>query len=401
MPDDAPILTRKPQLARRQLMLGMAGAAALGGVAGAAQAQAQTAVMRVGPSEAVRSLASAAAQARPGMVIEVTAGDYVGDVAVWRQDGLSLKAVGGRVRLIANGAHAQGKGIFVTAGRGISIEGFDFIGAQVPDTNGAGIRLETGTLKVRDCSFSRCEIGLLTSNFADVELEVEHCEFFDGQRPPGKPAHLLYAGSIGKLVVQGSYFHHGRTGHLLKSRAAVNHILYNRLTDEEGGRASYELEFPNGGVAVVIGNIIQQGPQTENPHMVAFGAEGYTHPRNELWMAHNTLVDKLPRGGIYLRVAPGPAQVRAYNNLLVGGGRFSTEAAWDVRNNLEVDSEAFVQAARESYALKPGARLRGRVIDAGRGPDGFSLRPTHQYQHPRGLLALNGAALQPGAVQLP
>lgn len=399
MPEDAQTPTSNPMFVRRRLMLGMAGAAALGGVAGAAQSQA--AVMRVGPSESVRSLSSAAAQARPGMVIEVMAGDYVSDVAVWRQDALSLKAVGGRVRMIANGAHAQGKGIFVTAGRGISIEGFDFIGAKVPDTNGAGIRLETGTLKVKDCSFSRCETGLLTSNFPDVELEVENCEFFECQRPPGKPAHLLYAGSIGKLTVQGSYFHHARTGHLLKSRAAVNHVLYNRLTDEVGGRASYELEFPNGGVAVVIGNIIQQSSQTENPHLIAFGAEGYTHKRNELWMAHNTLVDNLPRGGIYLRVGPGAAQVRAYNNLLVGGGRFTTDASWDIRNNLEADWDAFVQAARENYALKASSRLRGRVIDAGRGPEGFSLKPTHQYQHPRGLLALNGAALQPGAVQLP
>lgn len=399
MPEDTQTPTSNPLLLRRQLMLGMAGAAALSGVAGAARSQ--TAVMRVGPSESVRSLASAAAKARPGMVIEVMAGDYVSDVAVWRHDGLSLKAVGGRVRLIANGAHAEGKGIFVTKGRGISIEGFDFLGATAPDTNGAGIRLETGTLKVKDCSFSRCEMGLLTSNFADVELEVENCEFFDCQRPPGKPSHLLYAGAIGKLLVQGSYFHHGRTGHLLKSRAAVNHILYNRLTDEVGGRASYELEFPNGGVAVVIGNIIQQGSQTENPHLIAFGAEGYTHKRNELWLAHNTLVDNRPSGGVYLRVAPGAAQVRAYNNLLVGGGRFSTDASWDVRNNLEADWDAFVQAARENYALKPGSRLRGRVIDAGRGPDGFSLKPIHQYQHPRGLLALNGAALQPGAVQQP
>lgn len=40
--------------------------------------------------------------------------------------------------------------------------------------------------------------------------------------------------------------------------AAVIHIYYNRLTDEAGGQASYELEFPNGGMVYVVGNIVEQ-----------------------------------------------------------------------------------------------------------------------------------------------
>ena len=54
-------------------------------------------------------------------------------------------------------------------------------------------------------------------------------------------------GPFAVLKVTGSYFHHAKSGHLLKSRAAKNLIFYNRLTDEIGGTASYELEFPNGG----------------------------------------------------------------------------------------------------------------------------------------------------------
>jgi hypothetical protein len=82
-------------------------------------------------------------------------------------------------------------------------------------------------------------------------------------------------------MVTGSYFHHADVGHLLKSRAARSHILYNRLTDETGGRASYELEFPNGGLAYVVGNVIEQAATTENETIISFGAEGY-RPRNEL-----------------------------------------------------------------------------------------------------------------------
>ena len=382
----------------RRLLLHCAAAAALAPCAAAA---APSQVLRVGPGEPLRTLAAAARVAKSGALIEVQAGDYVGDVAVWRQDEITLRAVGGRVRLFAAGAHAEGKGIFVTAGQRITIEGFDFFDAKVPDTDGAGIRLERGSLTVRDCSFSRCEMGLLTSNDPTVELTVEGCEFSHSRRPPGKPAHLLYIGRIAQATVRGSYFHHAMTGHLIKSRAARSLILYNRLTDEIGGTASYELEFPDGGVAVAIGNIIQQGSQTENPFMVAFGAEGYKHARNELWLVHNTLIDGLPRGGSYLRVGAGAAQVHAINNLLSGGGRFSTDAQWDVRNNFEVDLDVFARPLRDDYALRVGTAPRDRAIDPGPGPDGLSLRPTHQYRHPRALRALDGPARQPGAVQLP
>jgi len=362
--------------------------------------RAQGQVLRVGPRQAVRSLASAAQHARDGMRVEVEAGDYVADVAVWPQSDLSLKAVGGRVRLIAAGASAQGKAIFVTSGERVSIEGFDFQGTEVPDLNGAGIRLERGSLSLRDCSFSANECGVLTSNHPEARLRVENCEFGSILARDGKN-HNLYVGRIAELSVTGSYFHHGQLGHLLKSRAAVSHILYNRLSDEVGGRASYELEFPNGGVAVVVGNIIQQSAQTQNPYMVSYGSEGLGPNRHELYLINNTLVDNRPSGGIYLSVAAGPVRVRAINNLLVGNSRFASEPSWDSRANHLVDWDAFVMAARENYALKPGSPLRGTAVDPGTGPDGQPLRPTRQYQHPRNSVALPGPALHPGAVQLP
>jgi hypothetical protein len=380
---------------RRRALLGLGAALCLGG-----QARADGGVLRVGPGHAVRSLAAAAKLAHDGLRIEVEAGDYLADVASWNSNDLSLVAVGGRVRLIANGAHAQGKGLFVIGGERVSVSGFDFVGATVPDTNGAGIRFERGSLRVSDCSFSQCEMGLLSNNDPDSRLIVENCEFAHAAARPGSgPAHLLYAGSIAQLTVQGCYFHHGRIGHLIKSRAALNHILYNRLSDEAGGRASYELEFPNGGRAVVLGNLIQQSAQTENPHLIAFGAEGYTHATNELWLAHNTLVDERLGGGIYLRVAPGAVKtVRVVNNLLVGSGRFSPEPGWDARNN----PRAGPADLEPGWVLKPVSPLRGRTADPGTGPDGLRLRPGRQYQPSRGSRVLAGPAVwHPGALQSP
>ncbi|MDI4635583.1 right-handed parallel beta-helix repeat-containing protein [Pelomonas sp. V22] len=333
--------------------------------------------LRVGPNEKVRTLAEAARLAREGWLIEVAAGEYRSDVASWRRDGLRLRAVGGRVRLIAEGAQAEGKGLFVVNGRGVEIEGFDFSGATVSDRNGAGIRFESGTLTLRDCSFSDCEMGLITSNEGSARLIVEDCEF---SRPRGAEGftHLLYTGRIAHLEVRGCHFHDGAHGHLLKSRAALSRVEYNRFVSS---RASYELEFPNGGRVRVIGNLIEQGRESENPLMLSYGTEGYGWPRNELDLAHNSWIDRL--GGTPVRVAAGgQTQVRAYNNLLLGRRPWRDETDWQAAGNQQIPLEG-------PQTLLPPAPLPPELM------------PTHQVGDPRGLRRLAGPARRVGALQNP
>jgi len=354
-------------------------------------------VLKVGPRQAVKSLAAAAREARDGMLVEVDAGDYIADVAVWPQRDLTLRAVGGRVRLVAAGAHAQGKALFVTTGQRQRIEGFDFTGCTVPDRNGAGIRLEAGSLTLVDCGFLDNETGLMTSNDQTVELDIVDCDFGSIALRDGR-THNLYAGTIKRLAVTGSYFHHGMLGHLLKSRAAVNHILYNRLTDEIGGRASYELEFPNGGIAVVMGNLIMQSSTTENPHVISFGAEGASLPKQALYLVNNTLVDQRPSGGIWLRVTPPQTEVMLANNLLVGASKLAADGYWTRRANFSADWDEFVHAAREDFRLKPDSSLRGKAQDMGEAA-GLKLSPVREYRHPHTSAALRGPARHPGAFQ--
>ena len=286
--------------------------------ASALPARAQPSVtIEVGPRRLHTTIAQAARAARDGDTIEVQAGDYRADVAVWTQRQLVLRAIGGRVRLIADGANAEGKATWVMRGGGIRIEGFDFSGARVAARNGAGIRFETGRLQVVDCSFEDNENGILTANDARSELVIERSVFQRNGAGDGY-SHNLYVGRIASLSVRDSSFADVRVGHLLKSRAALNEIHGNRLIDGDAGSASYELEFPDGGVAHVSGNTIRQGPRTQNAIMVSYGAEGYVWPRNELVMTDNTLIDDRPSGGVYLRVAPGERQVTLQGNLLQG-----------------------------------------------------------------------------------
>lgn len=353
-------------------------------------------VLRVGPGREFTSLAAAARAVRDGDIVEVDAGEYRGDVATWARDGLRLRAVGGRVRLRAEGEAAQGKGIWVVRGRGIQVEGFDFEGARVPSRNGAGIRFESGSLTVRDCRFIDNEMGLLTNNEPDAELVVEMSEFAHNQRPDGHN-HNLYVGSIRSLTIRGSHLHHASTGHLLKSRAASNHVMYNRLTDEPGGSASYELEFPNGGRAWVVGNLIQQNVQTRNPIMVSFGAEGYRDSGQSLVCAFNTLVDDGAEGGSFVRVMPGSEAValKLLHNVFCGKGPYElTGAPAEQRGNLRVERAAFADADALDLRLR-AAVARPPAVDL----QADDPVPAFEYSHPRRLQPLTRRPRVPGALQ--
>ncbi len=352
-------------------------------------------IIRVGAARDVVTIAMAATLAKDGDVIEIDGGDYHADVASWDRAELTLRGVGGRARLIASGAQAEGKAIWVIRRGRVTVENIDFIGARVADRNGAGIRFEQGHLTVRNCLFFDNENGLLASG-GDAELEIENSEFaYNGNG--GGLTHNLYAGNIKALRVTGSYFHHANGGHLLKSRAAKNDIRYNRLSDESGGRASYELEFPNGGVAHVVGNIIQQTARAGNSTLVSYGAEGYVWPLNALYLAHNTLVNDEPRGGAFLRVMPGAQIITTRNNLLVGKGRFHTPALRDSAGDVRADWRSFAAALRYDYRLNDVGRQRAAAV-AVPAPE---LAPRSEYVHPRQRKALTAAPIFPGAVQTP
>jgi len=392
--------------------------------------------IRVGPTRAVRTISLAAQQARDGDTVEIDAGKYSGDVAIWTQDRLTIRAVGGQARMIAAGQHAEGKAIWVVRGGRITIENIEFTDAKVPDKNGAGIRFEKGHLIVRNCLFENSENGLLSGG-GDAQLEIEDSEFANNGTGDGL-THNLYVGAIKKLTVKGSYFHHARAGHLLKSRAAENFIINNRLTDEAGGTASYELEFPNGGMNYVIGNIIGQSATTGNAAIIAVGAEGYQWPRNELYLISNTIVDDRPQDGLFLSVKPGIGGLKGLNNVLIGNGSSDTAtvgafgklktggwrdiartAKTEVRelvrpeaqdkapllqgvfaNNVNADWSRFAQPTRHDYRIRPGSTALNQFVDPGHA-NGVKLTPDAEYIYPRGTRKLSRVPALPGALQSP
>jgi len=60
------------------------------------------------------------------------------------------------------------------------------------------------------------------------------------------------------------------------------------------GTTSYAIDIPNCGIAQVTGNQITQGPDTQNPSMLAYGAEGSAKTVNSLLVDGNSFVNSKP-----------------------------------------------------------------------------------------------------------
>jgi len=356
----------------------------------------------VGPDGAPMGFVQALAAARDGDVIEVMPGLYKGAVGVITQKQLTIRGLGERPVFDADGHHAEGKAIWVIRDGDITIENIEFRGARVPDANGAGIRFEKGRLLLRRCRFVDNQNGLLTANFDDAELKIVDSEFSQAVRQVGSLPHLLYIGRIARAEITGSRFHQGFEGHLIKSRARINHIAYNLIVDGPGGGASYEVDLPNGGDATLIGNLIGQSRDTQNPVMVAYGAEGRVWERNHLLMSHNTLVSNFPLTW-FLRSWPdklGPdTQIRAVNNLTVGTGIFTLGSSGDFDGNWPSTAGSLVDPMLLDFELQPDSWLRGRAEDP-RTLAGEAAVPRAEFVLPIGTRALKPpAAWSPGALQ--
>jgi hypothetical protein len=348
------------------------------------------AVLHVGPGQKYAAPCAAIAAAHPGDTIEIDAagnGTYDGDVCVWNTDRLTIRGVNGRPRIDAHGRSANGKGVWVIAGRDNTVENVEISGASSGDRNGAAIRLEGRGAVIRHVYFHHDEDGIL----ATVEggnLLIEFSEFgYDGDG--SGQSHNLYITNLDSLVFRYNYSHHAKIGHLLKSRARRNEIYYNRLTDETG-TASYEMEFPNGGANFVVGNILQQSTTTDNENIVSCGSEGLRpNLANALYFIHNTVVDE-KQGGRFFNVVPMP--VRAVDNIFSGTRTvLELPSGAELRDNF-IGNPGFVNAAVRDYRLKPDSPARGAGHPTGSGPAGAPpLEPAFRYVHPAG-----GCQLKPG-----
>jgi len=355
-------------------------------------------VLSVGPGKTYTKPCQAAAAAQDGDTIEIDAGTYVNDTCYWYANNLTIRGVGaGRSVLDVSGFTIPNqKAIWVIAGNDTTVENIEFAHASVPDQNGAGIRQEGTGLTIRNCYFHDNEDGILTTGDPNCDILIEYSEFARNGFGNGY-SHNMYIGNIRSFTLQYSYTHQAIVGQEIKSRAYTNYILYNRISNETGS-ASYEVSFPNGGTAYVIGNVIEQGPQSQNSTIVTFAEEGATNPTpQELYVVNNTIVNDLGRG-TFVNVAGTPSVSKLINNIFWGSGTVLSGPGAQTTNL--TSNPKLVNQAGYDYHLQSGSP----AIDAGTPPGmagSFDLTPVWQYVHPmsRQSRAVAGSRIDIGAYE--
>jgi hypothetical protein len=337
-------------------------------------------VLQVGPTRSFTDPSQVAGSVQDGDVVEIDAGVYNNTETVWPSNvnTLVLRGVGGRAHLIAPATISNQKAIWATEGTNTLVENIEFSGAAVPDLNGAGIRADGPDLAICGSYFHDNQEGILGGSGNTL---IEYSEFANNGNCIDETvgcAHNMYI--IGKrFTLRYSYSHLASQGHLVKSRASENRILYNRITAESGD-SSYGIDLPNGGLSYIIGNLIEQGPNTSNS-MIAYGEEGLSNPIKNLYVVNNTLVNDRS-GGIFLDISGGTSVSGVVqNNLVVGPGTFVSGGALTQTTNVSTSTPNFVD--RASYNYRPTSTTPG--INQGAAPgvgSSFALTPVYQYVHP-------------------
>lgn len=338
--------------------------------------------IRVGPGRDLTLPSQAARIARDGDVVEIDAGDYRGDVAVWPQSDLTIRGVNGRAHIDAAGDSVEGKAIWVLKGARVTIDGVELSGCTVPDRNGAGIRFEGTELIVRNSWVHGNEMGLLTGVDPDRRILIESSEFSDNTVDypvTGSLGHNIYIGAIDSFTLRGSYVHGASFGHNVKTRARHNFVLYNRIMDEDDGNSSYLIDLSEGGDAYVVGNLLQQSRATDNSAMIAYAPEGGKEDvEARVYVVNNTAVSDLDTG-VFVRNF-GSAPVNLINNVLVGTTVLAEGPSTAQRNSMAEDP-GLRDAVHFDYRPKPAAPIVDFAIEP-TSVDGLFLMPRFQYRHP-------------------
>lgn len=352
-------------------------------------------VWQVGPTRNYTKPSQIVALVKDGDIIEIDAANYVGDVARWTRHNLTFRGVGGMANLDGNYKASGRKAIWVIGGNNNIIENIRFYNCKDltdVDKNWAGIRMEGTNLEVRNCSFFNNSNGILTGANLNSDIVITRTVFDRNGHGDGQ-SHNLYIGQVRNLTFTYNYSTGAfGGGHELKSRAIHNYILYNRISDENA-TSSRLIDLPNGGISVVMGNVLQQGPNALNRNMLGYGLEGINPGSEELYVINNTFINNHQNTGPFIVVGRNTELLKVYNNIFAGphspnSNQYfeyrATTTVKDISNNLfkqNVADVGLVDAANIDYHLVEGSAAIGAGTNAGTTSHGFALTPVEEYVH--------------------
>jgi len=190
---------------------------------------------------------------------------------------------------VLDGVACEGKAALVLRGRAARVEGMVFANIRVSDKNGAGIRLEHGSLAVSQSWFRDSEQGILTGDDPQGQVTIDKSTFTRlGTCEGSGCAHSIYIGNYGGLSVTRSRFEEGTGGHYAKTRAAHVAIKDCSFDDTHGRATNYMIDLSDGATGEITGNWFVQGRDKENySAFIAVAAEHQNHPSGGLLITGN------------------------------------------------------------------------------------------------------------------
>ena len=96
--------------------------------------------------------------------------------------------------------------------------------------------------------------------------------------------------------------------------------------DGPTGTSSYLLDFPDGGIVFMRGNLLHKGPMADNTTAVAYGAERNMWTTNTVTLIHNTVVTTMGRG-TFISFAGYTQQATLTANLFAGNAALASGIA--------------------------------------------------------------------------
>ncbi len=332
------------------------------------------AILTVGTGQHYARIGDAVAASHDGDTLQVQAGTYLNDFATVNTK-ITIQGVGGMVHMLATQPPPDGKAI-LTTNTDVTLDHLEFSGARVADMNGAGVRYQGGSLTITNSYFHDNQDGLLAGASATGSITIRSSEFAHNGAGDGY-SHNLYVGDVGSLLIDHSYFHDAVVGHEIKSRAERTTITNSRVQDGADGTASYSIDLPNGGAALIQGNVIQQGANSRNPSIIAFGEEGGLYAGTALRVVGNTILNDLASPSASAVWNPGGAPVSLTGNAVFGlaASRLANGPATLSANTTLASEPALV--ATSPVATSPLASTPGLVLrvaeDAWQGDAQFTI----------------------------
>jgi hypothetical protein len=264
-------------------------------------ATAGAATLNAGAGRRYATPSAAIADAEPGDTVAIYPGQYF-DCAVVTVPRVTIEGVGDPAGVVLTDKTCQGKAILVIEAPDVTVRNLTLTRARVPDQNGAGIRMEGGSLNVTGVHFINNQDGILTAPGANWVLNVSDSLFERNGTCKEYCAHAIYASTIGLLRVRNSVFLATKEAHHIKSRALRTEITGCTIEDGPTGTASYLIEVPNGGALVARRNTLEKGPRATNTSAaIVIGSEGVSQPTPEIVVDDNDFTNDLPERTIFVR----------------------------------------------------------------------------------------------------